>query len=345
VTVTKVLLAEPRGFCAGVEKAIKALAWMVRVIEPPIYCYHEIVHNQVVVKRFEDLGVIFVDSIDEVPLGAPLMLSAHGTAPSVIEAAQERSPLVINAVCPLVTKVHHEVKVRAQRGYEIIYVGHKGHDEAIGTSAVAPSVVHLIETVEDLENLEKFDHDVALVAQTTLAMDEWSEIREKAANTYPNLWMAPKSDLCFATTNRQSALKNIASRCSTVVVVGSPNSSNTVALTKVAKSCGVANVYRINSADELPEDIEGVVGVTAGASAPDELVEEVIAQLNPTDGYEVVVSTTEDEYFPPPPELRDLVRSLYKLLGFAFGVPPLDPGGPLSKDKETSASQVLERLT
>jgi 4-hydroxy-3-methylbut-2-enyl diphosphate reductase len=141
--VDKVLLAEPRGFCAGVEMAIKALAWMVRIFEPPVYCYHEIVHNRLVVDRFRELGVVFVDSVDEVPAGAPLMLSAHGSAPEVVLNAQANGGFVVNAVCPLVTKVHHEAKVRAGKGFQILYVGHEGHDEAIGTMAVAPESMHL----------------------------------------------------------------------------------------------------------------------------------------------------------------------------------------------------------
>src|SRR5438045_3273466 len=152
--VDKVLLAAPRGFCAGVEMAIKALAWMVRVFEPPVYCYHEIVHNRTVVDRFERLGVVFVDDVTEVPEGAPLMLSAHGSAPEVVAAARARGGAVVNAVCPLVTKVHHEVKVRAGKGYTVVYVGHEGHDEAVGTMAVAPEAVRLVETGADVDALE-----------------------------------------------------------------------------------------------------------------------------------------------------------------------------------------------
>src|ERR1700723_3865573 len=145
------MLAEPRGFCAGVEKAIKALAWMVRVFDPPVYCYHEIVHNRHVVERFRDQGVVFVDDVADVPVGAPLMLSAHGSAPEVVEAAKAKGGAVVDAVCPLVTKVHHEVKVRAAKGYTVVYVGHEGHDEAVGTMAVAPESVQLVQTAEDVE--------------------------------------------------------------------------------------------------------------------------------------------------------------------------------------------------
>src|SRR5688572_1071571 len=151
--VDKVLLAAPRGFCAGVEMAIKALAWMIKSFEPPIYCYHEIVHNQVVVDRFRALGVVFVDDISEVPEGAPVMLSAHGSAPEVVQAAKDRGGFVVNAVCPLVTKVHHEVKTRAGKGYTVVYVGHEGHDEAVGTMAVAPDAIHLVEHENDVDEM------------------------------------------------------------------------------------------------------------------------------------------------------------------------------------------------
>src|ERR671938_1201699 len=161
VDVDRVLLAAPRGFCAGVEMAIKALAWMVRAFEPPVYCYHEIVHNQLVVDRFRDVGVVFVDDVADVPDGAPLMLSAHGSAPEVVAAAAGKGGFVVDAVCPLVTKVHHEVKVRAGKGYTIVYVGHEGHDEAVGTMAVAPEAIHLVESEDDVERLSDVDGPVA----------------------------------------------------------------------------------------------------------------------------------------------------------------------------------------
>ncbi|HWC38655.1 MAG TPA: 4-hydroxy-3-methylbut-2-enyl diphosphate reductase, partial [Acidimicrobiales bacterium] len=183
--VQRVLLAQPRGFCAGVEMAIKALAWMVRVFEPPVYCYHEIVHNQVVVDRFRRLGVVFVDDVAEVPTGAPLMLSAHGSAPEVVDAARASGGVVVNAVCPLVTKVHHEVKVRAGKGYTIVYVGHEGHEEAVGTVAVAPDAVHLVESEEAVADLPEPGTPVALLAQTTLSHDEWSGIMERARDRFP----------------------------------------------------------------------------------------------------------------------------------------------------------------
>src|SRR3954466_16408953 len=168
MAVDRVLLAAPRGFCAGVEMAIKALTWMVRTFEPPVYCYHEIVHNQVVVDRFRAQGVVFVDDVAEAPLGSPLMLSAHGSAPEVVASAAANGGFVVDAVCPLVTKVHHEVKVRAKKGYTVLYVGHEGHDEAVGTMAVAPESIRLVETDDDVAALD-VDGPVALLAQTTLS--------------------------------------------------------------------------------------------------------------------------------------------------------------------------------
>ena len=234
MAVDRVLLAAPRGFCAGVEMAIKALAWMVRVFEPPVYCYHEIVHNRLVVDRFRQLGVVFVDDVAEVPPGAPLMLSAHGSAPEVVAAARASGGFVVDAVCPLVTKVHHEVKVRAGKGFSIVYVGHEGHDEAVGTMAVAPEAIHLVESEDQVAALPDPGGPVALLAQTTLSHQDWAGVLEAARKRFPDLWMPGRSDLCFATTNRQSALTEIAEPADAIVVIGSANSSNTVALEKVA---------------------------------------------------------------------------------------------------------------
>ncbi|HEY6429574.1 MAG TPA: 4-hydroxy-3-methylbut-2-enyl diphosphate reductase, partial [Acidimicrobiales bacterium] len=267
--VERVMLAQPRGFCAGVEKAIKALAWMVRVFEPPVYCYHEIVHNRHVVDRFREQGVVFVDDVSDAPPGAPVMLSAHGSAPEVVDTARGRGGVVVDAVCPLVTKVHHELKVRSRKGYTVLYVGHAGHEEAVGTMAVAPQSVRLVEHESDLQSLDDLSAEgtpVALLAQTTLSHDEWRGLMEEARRRFPDLWMPNRSDLCFATTNRQAALKAIAAEADAVVVIGSANSSNTVALEKVARAGGCARVLRVNEADELPGDLSGTVGVTAGAS-------------------------------------------------------------------------------
>jgi 4-hydroxy-3-methylbut-2-enyl diphosphate reductase len=340
--VDKVLLAAPRGFCAGVEMAIKALAWMVRAFEPPVYCYHEIVHNQLVVDRFRDLGVVFVDDIDEVPEGRPIMLSAHGSAPAVVAAARARGSYVVNAVCPLVTKVHHEVKTRAGKGYRIVYVGHEGHEEAVGTMAVAPDSIDRVESVAEVDALPPSEQPVALLAQTTLSHRDWAAIAERAAERFPDLWRPGRSDLCFATTNRQSALAEIAARCDAVVVIGSANSSNTRALEKLAHESGCRRVYRVNAADEVPRDLAGTVGVTAGASAPEELVEAVIARLAPRDGVDEVRITDEDEYFPPPRELRDLLTGVDVMATFALGGSV--PDRPALNDRQLAASDVLAML-
>jgi 4-hydroxy-3-methylbut-2-enyl diphosphate reductase len=342
VPVDKVLLAAPRGFCAGVEMAIKALAWMVRAFEPPVYCYHEIVHNQRVVQRFRDLGVVFVDDIAEVPQGAPIMLSAHGSAPEVVDAAMAHGGYVVDSVCPLVTKVHHEVKVRAGKGYQIVYIGHEGHEEAVGTMAVAPDATHRVESVEEVAALPQFDTPVALLAQTTLSHRDWRDVLDATKERFPDMWVPGRSDLCFATTNRQTALMNIAPRCDAMVVVGSANSSNTLALEKLAREAGCPRVFRINDAGELPGDLGGTVGVTAGASAPEDLVEAVIAKLAPVDGVDEVRTTDEEEYFPPPRNLRDLLVAVDSFATFALGG---DPAGAAEfNDRRLPASEVLSSL-
>jgi 4-hydroxy-3-methylbut-2-enyl diphosphate reductase len=340
--VERVLLAAPRGFCAGVEMAIKALAWMVRAFEPPVYCYHEIVHNQRVVDRFRQQGVVFVDDIAEVPEGRPIMLSAHGSAPEVVAAAQARGSYVVDAVCPLVTKVHHEVKVRAGKGFRIVYVGHEGHEEAVGTMAVAPDAIHRVESVAEVEALPAFEQPVALLAQTTLSHRDWAEVADATRERFPELWTPGRSDLCFATTNRQSALMEIAPRCDAFVVIGSANSSNTRALERLAGEAGCPRVFRVNSADELPDDLHGTVGVTAGASAPEDLVEAVIARLDPRDGVEEVRITDEDEYFPPPRNLRDLITAVDAAATLALGG-PVDERPPVN-DRTVQASDVLAAL-
>jgi 4-hydroxy-3-methylbut-2-enyl diphosphate reductase len=341
VDVDQVLLASPRGFCAGVEMAIKALAWMVRAFEPPVYCYHEIVHNQRVVEQFRDHGVIFVDDIAEVPPGRPIMLSAHGSAPEVVEAAIESGGYVVDAVCPLVTKVHHEVKVRARKGYRIVYVGHEGHEEAVGTMAVAPHAIHRVESVAEVEALPEFDEPVALLAQTTLSHRDWADVAEATRSRFPEMWVPGRSDLCFATTNRQSALMALAPRCDAVVVVGSANSSNTLALEKLAREAGCGEVHRVNDPREVP-DLAGTVGVTAGASAPEELVDSVIARLAPRNGVEEVVISEEDEYFPPPRELRELIDAVDRMATVLVGG-SLDHPDP--NDRLVSASDVLAGLS
>lgn len=342
MAIDKVLLAAPRGFCAGVEMAIKALSWMVRAFEPPVYCYHEIVHNQIVVQRFEALGVVFVDDIAAVPAGRPIMLSAHGSAPEVVAAAEASGGYVVDAVCPLVTKVHHEVKVRAGKGFQIVYVGHEGHEEAMGTMAVAPDAIHRVESTEEVDALPEFDQPVALLAQTTLSHRDWDDVLERSRERFPDLWTPGRSDLCFATTNRQSALTALAERCDAVVVIGSANSSNTRALESLARDLGCERVYRVNSADEVPDDLSGIVGVTAGASAPEELVSGVIERLSPTGGVEEVRITEEEEYFPPPRRLRDLLQSLDLAATLLSGGTTASRGS--LNDREVRASTALASL-
>ncbi len=341
-TVDRVLLCSPRGFCAGVEMAIKALAWMVRAFEPPVYCYHEIVHNKLVVERFSDRGVIFVDDIEEVPPGRPIMLSAHGSAPEVVAAARDRGSYVVDAVCPLVTKVHHEVKVRAGKGYQIVYIGHEGHEEAVGTMAVAPEAIHRVESVDDVAALPDFDQPTALLAQTTLSHRDWADVAEAAKERYPELFTPARSDLCFATTNRQSALMAVAERCDAFVVIGSANSSNTNALAKLATEAGCDRVFRVNGPDELPTDLRGTVGLTAGASAPEDVVQAVIDFLDPADGVEEVRITDEDEYFPPPRNLRELLSVIDVVATLAAGGPVGD--NPRIQDRHVDASDVLTAL-
>lgn len=336
--IEEVLLAAPRGFCAGVEMAIKALAWMVKLHDPPVYCYHEIVHNQAVVEVFERAGVIFVDEVSQVPVGSPLMLSAHGSAPEVVAEAVANGGFVVDAVCPLVTKVHHEVKVRAKKGFEIIYVGHEGHDEAIGTMAVAPDAIHLVETAADVEalQLESESAGVALLAQTTLSHFDWADILAAAEHDHPDLWLPGREDLCYATTNRQRAVRELAGQVDLLLVVGSANSSNTRALVAVARESGCRAAVRIDDVagvtDELIADAT-IVGVTAGASAPESLVAEVIARLAPSKGVREIEVVAENEYFPLPPALREAMRD----------AEPPAPGA--HDDRKWTASAALGALT
>ena len=243
---------------------------------------------------------------------------------------------------PLVTKVHHEVRVRAGKGYQIVYVGHEGHEEAVGTMAVAPDSIHLVEETGGVGDLPMFETPVAVLAQTTLSHRDWSGVLEGVKQRFPDVWTPGRSDLCFATTNRQGALSVIAERCDAVVVIGSANSSNTRALQQLAVESGCQRVFRINAATELPDDLDGQVGVTAGASAPEELVAEVIERLAPSGGVEEISMTTEDEYFPPPRELRSLLSAVDLAATVTLG-------GSMSNrpelvDREIAASDVLAAL-
>ncbi|HSF84610.1 MAG TPA: 4-hydroxy-3-methylbut-2-enyl diphosphate reductase [Acidimicrobiia bacterium] len=343
----KVLLAEPRGFCAGVEMAIKALTWMVRIFEPPVYCYHEIVHNAAVVTAFERAGVVFVDDVTEAPPGAPIMLSAHGSAPEVVAAAEERAAVMVDAVCPLVTKVHHEVKRMASKGFEIIYVGHVGHDEAVGAVAEAPEAVQLVDPRNGLGGFTADDPaKVALLAQTTLGMYEWEGVLDDAMQAYPELWTARKSDLCYATTNRQTAVQRLAAEATLILVVGSENSSNTQALVRVARNAG-AEAHRVDGpggVDRTWLDGHDVVGITAGASAPDQRVQAIIEVVAPTEGVDLLRVTQEDEYFPLPPSLRKFVVTLQALVEGAYACRTPAQSGLIERDREWGATEALELL-
>jgi 4-hydroxy-3-methylbut-2-enyl diphosphate reductase len=295
------------------------------------------------VDRFEEHGVVYVDDIDEVPPGRPIMLSAHGSAPEVVEAARARGSYVVDSVCPLVTKVHHEVKVRAGKGYRIVYVGHEGHEEAIGTMAVAPEAIDRVETTADVEALSSSEQPVALLAQTTLSHRDWSDVAVSVRERFPDVWTPGRSDLCFATTNRQAALEELAHRCDAIVVIGSANSSNTRALEQLAHEEGCERVYRINAVHELPDDLAGVVGVTAGASAPEELVDQVVRFLAPRRGVENISVTDEDEYFPPPRNIRDLQGAIEAASTAMLGGSLIDRPG--MDDRAVGASAVLASLS
>jgi len=252
--------------------------------------------------------VVFVDDIQQVPPGAPLVLSAHGSAPDVVAAAAVRTPYVVDAVCPLVRKVHHEIRTRAADGATVLYVGHLGHDEAIGALAVAPARTLLVTRAADVDALPEVQGPVALLAQTTLGMDELAEV-ERAARRRFDVWTPRRSDLCYATTNRQRALRAACGRCDDVVVVGSASSSNTRALAELAdrelsRRGRPGRVFRVDGVADLPDDLSGVVAVTAGASAPEAAVLAVVRHLRPREGVERFAPLAEDVYFPLPPVLR-----------------------------------------
>ena len=298
--------------------AIKALTWMLKIYDEPVYCYHEIVHNDWIVQKFKEKNVIFIEDPKELPADSIVMLSAHGTAPKVEMEFKNISMTSVNSVCPLVTKVHHEAKKFSENGKKIIYVGHKNHDEAIGALGVAPNNMILVETVDDLDNKSLRKENVALLAQTTLAMSEWEPILDKAKNEFENIELPRKSDLCYATTNRQKALINISNKVDKVLVVGSSTSSNTNALVTTINNLG-KDAYRIETLDDLRNlNLDGTdVAITAGASAPDHIVKEITEHLNPNN-LEFYIDTTEEEYFPLPKELRRNIAGLSKLLNNMF---------------------------
>lgn len=276
------------------------------------------------------------------------MLSAHGSSPEVVAAAGSRAAVVIDAVCPLVTKVHHEVKTMARKGFDIIYIGHQGHDEAVGTVAEAPEAITLIEPEDGLVDFAPQDEEkVALVAQTTLGLYEWQEVMDEASERFPELKTARKSDLCYATTNRQEAVNQLSEECDLILVVGSHNSSNTQALVRVSHENSVA-AHRIDSAADIDDAwLEGVetIGLTAGASAPDHLVQEVIERLDPKLGFELWRSTEEEEYFPLPPQLRAFVTTLQLLVEASVTASQPGQASWLERDREWTATEALEMIS
>ena len=341
--VDKVYLVTPRGFCAGVEMAIKALSWMLKIYDETIYCYHEIVHNKWIVEKFKNNNVIFVENPAEIPNDAVVMLSAHGTSPSVENAFNNKASLTINSVCPLVTKVHHEAKRYTDKGIQVIYVGHKNHDEAIGALGVSPQNMHLVENIDDVDKLD-IDGDTALLAQTTLAISEWEPIMMSSKDKFKNLNMPRKSDLCYATTNRQSAVLEVLPNVDSVLVVGSENSSNTKALVKMVESKNIKS-YRIEDTDDLKNiNIDGNIAITAGASAPDHLVFDIIKELKP-DQIIDFNHKNESEYFPLPKELRNnvkLISSFLEIFNQSESIPEKKNG--ILNDKNWSATEALTSL-
>lgn len=312
----KVLLAAPRGYCAGVDRAVVTVEKALEKYGAPIYVRKEIVHNKYVVETLEKRGVIFVDETDEVPEGAHLVFSAHGVSPAVREAAEDRNLLALDASCPLVTKVHNEVKRFAKHGYQILLVGHEGHEEVEGTAGEAPKVTHLVDGVEGVDALPDFPEGTKLVwlSQTTLSVDETMLIVEKLRERFPDLENPPSDDICYATQNRQVAVKKIAPQTELVIVVGSQNSSNSKRLVEVALDAGADNAYLIDYAHQVQDEwFEGVhtVGVTSGASVPEILVQELLAELADR-GYtdvEEVTTTVETITFALPRDLRQPRRS------------------------------------
>ncbi|HEX2386823.1 MAG TPA: 4-hydroxy-3-methylbut-2-enyl diphosphate reductase [Candidatus Binatia bacterium] len=274
--VKQVVIAEPRGFCAGVEMAIETVERALKKYGAPVYVFHEIVHNRHVVEDFTRRGVTFVSSVDDVPAGGRLVFSAHGVAPEVRRKARERGlEVVIDATCPLVDKVHREVRRFAAQGYWIVLVGHETHDEIVGTSGEAPERIKVVESAADVEKLVIPDRDkIAVLTQTTLSVDDTRGIIDALRRRFPKIVAPAKEDICYATQNRQDAVKELAAAVDHVLVIGSKNSENSSQLCKVARARGVP-AYLINDISELdPKWLDGVarVGITAGASAPDHLV-------------------------------------------------------------------------
>ena len=309
----KILLANPRGFCAGVDRAIEIVNVCLERFEPPIYVRHEVVHNKFVVEDLANRGAVFVEELDEVPDGAIVIFSAHGVSKAVEDEAERRDLTVFDATCPLVTKVHIEVNKFAKTGVDAVLIGHAGHPEVEGTMGrFDPQYggrIHLIEDVMDVANLDlPTDTDLAFVTQTTLSMDDTAEVIDALKNKFPKIHAPRKDDICYATQNRQDAVKELAARCQVVLVVGSPNSSNSNRLRELAERLG-AKAHLIDNAGEMQKDwFAGVdtVGVTAGASAPEVLIQEVLDTLQSWGGEkpEELSGILENVIFSLPKALR-----------------------------------------
>ena len=300
----EVLLSAPRGFCAGVVRAIEIVQLSLERYGAPVYVRHEIVHNKYVVDSLHRQGAEFVEDLDDVPDGATLIFSAHGVAPDVWNASQSRGLRVVDATCPLVTKVHLESVKYARDGYSVVVIGHAGHPEVIGTMGQSPGVSHLVSSVEDVERLELPDPDhVVALTQTTLSVDDTAEIVEALARRFPSL--VTRNDICYATTNRQEAARALTDKVGLMLVIGAQNSSNCNRLREVAEEAGLPSYLIDDAAHIRPEWLEGVekIGITSGASTPETLVEEVIDFLKP-DKVTVVEVVEENVAFVLPKELR-----------------------------------------
>ncbi len=308
----KILLCSPRGFCAGVDRAIQIVELALKRFGAPVYVRHEIVHNRFVVDSLRARGAVFVDELDEIPeTDAPVIFSAHGVAKSVPDEAKARNLFQLDATCPLVTKVHREAEIHHRKGREVVLIGHAGHPEVVGTMGQLPDgAVTLVETVEDAERFEPKSDDLALTTQTTLSVDDTKAIVETLKRRFPAIHVPHKEDICYATTNRQDAVKAVAPRVEAMLVVGAPNSSNSQRLVEVARRSGCPRADLVQRASDIPADLlDGLrtLGVTAGASAPEVLVEEVLAAF--AEHYDVdieLVSTAdEDVVFNLPRALRE----------------------------------------
>jgi len=310
----KLLLSKPRGFCAGVDRAIETVEKAIALWGAPIYVKHEIVHNKHVVEDLRRKGAIFIEDLDEVPLNARLIYSAHGVSPAVREKAKIRNLIEIDATCGLVTKVHSAVKRYAKKGYQIILIGHRNHVEIIGTAGEAPELTTIVENVNDVEKLNyPMDQKLFYTTQTTLSLDDVREITDALIKKYPHVETLPSSSICYATTNRQMALRQITDEAQLVLVVGDPKSSNSNRLREVAEVRGVPS-YLINSEHEISQEwLKGVqaIGMTAGASTPEDVVQRCIERLKLLGVKEVeeVVYTVEDVVFQLPQQVLTVVNA------------------------------------